>query len=67
MANIKGICNKDDINILARACVRVRACVRLRECLRVHVRAPACVRARACVCVCAVSYTHLTLPTSSTV
>ena len=29
-ANVKGTCNKDDINILVRACVRVPACVHVR-------------------------------------
>ena len=33
-ANIKGTCNKDDINILARAYVRVCACVRMCACAR---------------------------------
>ena len=37
-ASIKGTCNKDDINILARVCACVSAC--------------ACVCARACACVC---------------
>ena len=35
MANIKGTCDKDDINILARACVCMRA--RVCECARVRV------------------------------
>ena len=47
MANIKGICNKDDINILARACECVRAYVCVCVCACVCV----CVRARARVCV----------------
>ena len=46
-ANIRGNCNKDDINILARACTC--ASVRVCACARAH--APVCVRARACVCV----------------
>ena len=37
MRNIKGTCNKDYINILARACVCV--CVHARACVRVQVRA----------------------------
>ena len=33
MVNIKRTCNKDDINILARACVCVCARVRVRACV----------------------------------
>ena len=54
MANIRGICNKDDINILARSCACVRVCVCV--CVRVRARARVCVcvrvRVRMCVCVC---------------
>ena len=47
-------------------CVCVRACVRVCG-VCVCVRACVCACVCVCVCVCAVSYTHLTLPTSSTV
>ena len=45
----------------ARVCVS--ECVSVCVCVSVSVSVSVCV----CVCVCAVSYTHLTLPTSSTV
>ena len=54
MANIRGTYNKEDINILARACVCVCVCVRV--CARVCSRVRACVRACACVCVCVCVY-----------
>ena len=41
MANIRGTCNKDDINILARSCACARVCVY------------ACACVCACVCACA--------------
>ena len=44
--NIKGNCNKDDINILARALVCTCVCVRVCACARL------CVSVRVCVCVC---------------
>ena len=51
-ASIKGTCNKDDINILARvcACVSACACVCARACACVCVGGGACVRASVCVC-----------------
>ena len=53
MANIRGTCNKDDINILARSCVCVCVCV----CARARARAHVCMHMSVCacllVCVCA--------------
>ena len=43
-ANMKRTCNKDDINILARACMRVCMCV--------------CVCVCVCVCACARALKH---------
>ena len=55
----------DCVRAYVRACVRVCVFVCLSACMRVCVFACVCVCV--CVCVCAVSYTHLTLPTRSTV
>ena len=55
MANIRGTCNKDDINILARPrpCVCVCMCVRARVCVCACLRVRMCICVRACVCACA--------------
>ena len=58
-ANIKGTCNKDDINILARACVR--ACARARVCVCARARVRVCACARAC-CVVYAAMTNTSPP-----
>ena len=62
--------SEDGLYPVLCVCACVRACVCVCVCVRACVCVCACVHVRVCVCVCAcvvcvcaVSYTHLTLPT----